>query len=152
MTDWRRALESVPQIRRFLLQNVRLTGRKLGVGSYGSVEEVEVDGLICAGKRIHEVLVDVSNEGIQLVAQKYVAECQLMSELRHPHIVLFLGLCFAEDSSLPILVMERLLMSLDDVLENSPNIPLGLKISMLADVLRGIIYLHSRRPSPIIHR
>ncbi len=147
MAARRRTLESIPEIRRFLLENVRPTGRALGVGSYGSVEEVEVNGLICAGKKIHEVLI---NEGV--TARKYVAECQLMSDLRHPHIVQFLGLCFLEDSSLPVLVMEKLMTSLDELLENTPNIPLGLKKSILADVVRGLIYLHSHKPSPIIHR
>ncbi len=80
---------------------MRPTGRALGVGSYGSVDEVEVDGLICAGKKIHEVLL---NAGAEFIAQKYVEECQLMSDMRHPHIVQFLGLCFLEDSALPVLV------------------------------------------------
>ncbi len=75
-----------------------------------------------------------------------------MSDMRHPHIVQFLGLCFLEDSALPVLVMEKLMTSLDDLLENTPNIPLGLKKSILADVARGLIYLHSRKPSPVIHR
>ncbi len=144
-----RTLQSIPEIRRFLLENVRPTGRTLGVGSYGSVDEVEVDGLICAGKKIHEMLI---NAGAQFIARKYVEECQLMSDLRHPHIVQFLGLCFLEDSSLPVLVMEKLMTSLDDLLENTPNIPLGLKKSILADVARGLIYLHGRKPSPVIHR
>ncbi len=149
MAAQRRRLESITEIRRFLLENVRPTGRELGVGSYGSVEEVEVDGLICAGKKIHEVLI---NEGVQIIAQKYVEECQLMSDLRHPHIVQFLGLCFLEDSSLPVLVIEKLMTSLDDLLESTPNIPIGLKRSILADVARGLIYLHSHKPSPVIHR
>ncbi len=152
MAEWRRVLESNPDIRRFLLDNVRSTGRELGVGSYGSGEEVEVNGLICAAKKIHALLVDSRFQGVQLSVDKYVAECQLMSDMRHPHIVQFLGLCFMEDSSLPLLVMERLVTSLDEVLENSPDIPLGRKISMLADVIKGLIYLHSRRPSPVIHR
>ncbi len=146
MAARRRTLES---IRRVLLENVRPTGRTLGVGSYGSVEEVDVDGLICAGKKIHEVLL---NAGAQTFAQKYVEECQLMSDLRHPHIVQFLGLCFLDDSALPVLVMEKLMTSLDDLLENTPNIPLDLKKLILADVARGLIYLHSRKPLPVIHR
>ncbi len=149
MAARRRTLESIPEIRCFLLENVRPTGRTLGVGSYGSVEEVEVDGVVCAGKKIHEVLI---NQGVEIIARKYVAECQLMSDLRHPHIVQFLGLCFLEGSSLPVLVMEKLMTSLDELLESTPNIPLSLKKSIMADVARGLIYLHGQKPSPIIHR
>ncbi len=114
------------------------------------MEEVEVDGMICAGKKIHEVL--IKYEGVEIVAHKYVVECQLMSDLRHPHIVQFLGLCFLEDSALPVLVMEKLMTSLDKLLKNTPDIPLGLKKLILADTARGLIYLHNRKPSPVIHR
>jgi len=39
--------------------------------------------------------------------------------LRHPHIVQFLGVCFLPGSRLPALVMERLMMSLGDLLETT---------------------------------
>ena len=80
--------------------------------------------LLCAGKKIHEVLLDVGNVGVKDIAAKYVQECQLMSDLRHPNIALFLGVCFLPNCQLPVLVMERLDGSLDDLLETVPNIPL----------------------------
>ena len=151
MAARRQALRNDPQLQRYIIPNVLLTGRQLGVGSYGSVEELEINSLICAGKRIHEMLIEPGNAGLQNIVRKYVEECRLLSDLRHPHIVQFLGVCFLPDSSLPVLVMERLLMSLDDLLENTPDIPLTLKRSMLADVSKGLVYLHNHS-SPIIHR
>ena len=74
-----------------------------------------------------------------------------MTELRHPNIVQFLGLCFLEGSALPVLVMERLDSSLDDLLETSPGLPLALKQSLLTDVARGLLYLHTCDP-PVVHR
>ena len=145
------ALQNDPQLKRYVILNVKRTGIKLGSGSYGIVEELEIKSLICAGKRIHESLIEAGNAGVQCIAGKYVQECQLMSDMRHPHIVQFLGVCFLPDSSLPVLVMERLLMSLDDLLKNIPDIPLAVKRSMLADVSKGLVYLHNRSP-PIIHR
>ena len=109
--------------------------------------QVEVNGLVCAGK----ILLDVGNVGVRDIAAKYVQECQLMSDLRHPNITLFLGLCFFPNCQLPVLVMERLDGSLDDLLETIPNIPLTLKRSMLEDVARGLLYLHKHDPH-IIHR
>ena len=110
-----------------------------------------MNGLVCAGKKIHEVLLDVGNVGVRDITAKYVQECQLMSDLRHPNITQFLGLCFLPDCQLPVLVMERLDGSLDDLLESVPNIPLALKRSMLEDVARGLVYLHNHDPK-IIHR
>ena len=71
--------------------------------------------------------------------------------MRHPHVVQFLGLCFLEGSTLPVLVMERLDGSLDDLLESTPGLPLPLKQSLLVDVVRGLLYLHTRNP-PVVHR
>ena len=85
------------------------------------------------------------------IVRKYLQECQLMSSLRHPNITLFLGLCFLPGTRLPLLVMERLETSLDDLLEHMPNLPLSLKRSVLEDVASGLLYLHER-PSPVIHR
>jgi serine/threonine protein kinase len=106
---------------------------------------------VCAGKKIHEILLDVGNVGVQEIATKYVQECQLMSELRHPNITQFLGLCFLPGCQLPVLVMERLDSSLDDLLETVPNIPLTMKRSILEDIARGLLYLHKHIPQ-IIHR
>ena len=110
-----------------------------------------MNGLVCAAKKIHDVLLEVGNIGVRDIAAKYVQECHLMSDLRHPNITLFVGLCFLPNCQLPLLVMERLDESLDDLLENVPNIPLSLKFSMLEDVARGLLYLHKHDPQ-IIHR
>ena len=106
---------------------------------------------MCAGKKIHEDLLDPGNEGVRDIAERHVQECQLMSDLHHPNITLFLGVCFLPNCQLPVLLMERLDGSLHDLLETVPNIPLALKRSMLEDVSRGLLYLHKHTPQ-IIHR
>ena len=93
-----------------------------------------------------------------------MVECRLMSTIRHPRIVQFLGVCFFPRSRLPALVMQMMSTSLHEVLdpetegreeredsENKPYIPLALKCSILCDVGQGLAFLHSRTP-PIIHR
>ena len=138
-----------------MLSNVQLTGTIIGVGAYGSVEEVAIPGAICAAKRIHDYLHDTSQLG-------FVRECQLMSTLRHPNIVQFLGVCLFPNSRLPALVMERLLTSLHDLLDPEiapspspdapkPFFPLSLKCSILHNVASGLAFLHEQSP-PIIHR
>ena len=74
-----------------------------------------------------------------------------MSSLRHPNITQFLGICFLPDTQLPLLVMELLETSLDELLEHVPNLPLSLKRCMLEDVTSGLLYLHDREPV-VIHR
>ena len=99
-----------------------------------SSPQVTYQQITCAGKRIHEALLDVENEGVPEMIQKYQQECQLMSSLRHPNIIQFLGLCFHPGTQLPLLVMELLETSLDDLLEHIPNLQLLLKCSILENV------------------
>ena len=81
------------------VKNVQTNRRQLGNGAYGSVEEVEMDGVICAAKRIYPVLIFANDEGVKRTRERFVQECIIMSKLRHPHIVQFLGVFFpsAED-------------------------------------------------------
>ena len=158
-------LRDIPELQQFLLPNVRLTGVRIGAGAYGSVEEVAVPGAVCAAKNIHEVFLDrseIPESEVRKSAAQFVRECQLMSTLRHPNIVQFLGVCFLPGSRLPTLVMERLLTSLHDLLDPEtdtppppdapkPFFPLSLKCSILHNVACGLAYLHERSP-PIIHR
>ena len=137
-------------LQKFLVRNVVRTRRELGVGAHGSVEELQADGMIYAGKKIHDALVEFSINNA-VVTQRFVEECQLMSDLRHPHVVQFIGVCFLSGSRLPVLIMEYLPENLDDLLEATSNIPLFQKRSILHDVALGLVYLHSHVP-PIIHR
>ena len=153
-------LRDHPELRPFLLSSARPTGTIIGSGSYGSVEEVAIPGAVCAAKKIHDFFQDprqMPREGIEKASTEFVRECQLMSTLRHPHIVQFLGVCFLPGSRMPALVMEKLATSLHDILDPEPEpptkpfIPVSLKRSVLHDVARGLSFLHSHSP-PIIHR
>ena len=62
-----------------MLPGVRPTGRQLGVASYGTVEELEVNGLVCADKRLHEALLEQGNAGVAEISRKYLSECQVTS-------------------------------------------------------------------------
>ena len=78
------------ELQQFLLPKVRLTGRRLGAGAYGSVEEVVIPGALCAAKKIYEVFLDrtqIPEEDIEKASRQFVTECPLMSTMRHPHIV-----------------------------------------------------------------
>ena len=168
------AFRNNPNLQQFMLTDVTSTDRILGTGSYGSVVEVskstssllglsniysimslilqvKYQHIVCAGKKLHEALLEAGNEGVPDLVHKYLHECQLMSSLRHPNITQFLGLCFLPNTRLPLLVMERLETSLDDVLVHVSSLTLSLKRSVLEDVASGLVYLHKREP-PVIHR
>ena len=152
-------LRDHPKLRPFVLSSVQLTGTTIGHGAYGSVEEVAIP--VCgAAKKVHDLLL-----GSPKITTQFAEELQLMSTLRHPNIVQFLGVCFFPSSRLPALVMERLLSSLHDLLDPETDdaqpppagprpltfFKIGLKCSVLHNVASGLAYLHERSP-PIIHR
>lgn len=157
----------------YSLEGVEPTGRRIGHGAYGNVEEVEVNGVVCAAKKVHRVLLHHSNDGVENFKQKFFSECVIMSKLRHPHIVQFLGVYFPSGQQmeaeglmersiggtpspqgllLPWLVMEKLPINLANFLERKEvPIPYSVKSSLLLDISRGLYYLHTHSP-PIIHR
>lgn len=139
-------------LREFLIENAVATGKKLGTGAYGEVLELLVDGtVLCAGKQLHAVLVDPLNIGTQASIARFSSECSLMSQVDHCNIVQFMGVCFVEPSAHPLLVMEKLDASLDEVLEKQAGIPHPLILSILLDITSGLVYLHEFTP-PIVHR
>ncbi len=143
-----------PALLPYILRNVKRPEDKpntLGAGSYGTVELLDINGVPCAGKLIHNSLIDGRFEGAGIFVEKFVQECDLMGKLRHPHIVQFLGLCVFPESALPVLVMEYLTTSLAALLMGNADIPLYLKLSFLYDVVSGLGYLHYCDP-PVIHR
>ena len=132
----------------FTLRQVRITENEFGRGSYAVVMELEYRGLKCAGKKLYRVLYDT---GIGHAARRYLEECHLLSQTRHPNIVQFLGVCFEEGSQFPILVMEFLPTNLTSCLERYGILPDEINFSILHDVSLGLVYLHGQTPI-IVHR
>ena len=70
---------------------------ELGRGSFGAVYEVKLNGLPCIAKGLHEILLglggnnQVADTDKQAIRQKFLKECILLSQLKHPNIVQFLG-------------------------------------------------------------
>ena len=67
-------------------------------------------GLKCAGKKIHEVLLEQGETNY--IVRHFEEECRILSTMRHPNIVQFLGVDFSENKIVPMLVMEFLPMNL----------------------------------------
>ena len=134
--------------RPFVLTSVRSTENELGRGSYAVVIELEYRGLKCAGKKLYRIL---HEQGIGHAATRYLEECHLLSQTRHPNIVQFIGVYFEERSDFPILVMELLPTNLTSCLDRYAVLPDEISYSILHHVALGLSYLHGQTPS-IIHR
>lgn len=52
---------TAPELEQFVVTNVQLTGRILGTGAYGSVEEVEIPGARVAAKKLHSQLINLGS-------------------------------------------------------------------------------------------
>ena len=94
---------------------------------------------------------NMANPGAERYVELFYKECTLLSELRHPHIVLFVGICFLPASRIPMLVMEKMRVDLENFLEDTPNIPISTKLSILHDVASGLVYLHYTITPGVIH-
>ena len=139
----------------FVLENVNglNSGEKKGSGAYGAVYEVTVKGVTCIAKRLHDILVTpVSPHERGAIQKKFAEECALLSKLRHPNVVHFVGVHYGKSANDLSLVMECLYTDLAKFLESSTiEIPLSIKLSILLDVSYGLLYFHTHTP-PIIHR
>lgn len=134
----------------FKLAGIQLTEHELGVGSYASVYEMNYLGLRCAGKKIHTLLLRQGG-GATYALRRFEEECRLLSRMRHPNIVQFLGVYFERGMQIPILVMEFLPANLTSCIEKKEVIYVQISYSILHDVALGLNYLHSQVPA-IIHR
>ena len=138
---------------RFQLEGVEGPGVEIGRGSYAVVEEYDFQGLSCVGKSIHQTLYDSAfARERETMLERFEGECEILSRLRHPHIVQFLGVHFKEGSPLPVLLMEQLDSTLAACVNRYGRLPDESCYSVLRDVAVGLRYLHGHTPSPIVHR
>lgn len=144
-------LRNARELQPYSLNGITCTTNCLGSGSFGYVIEVIHAGALCAGKVIHEGLIHSNGMAHQKIIRKIEYECRILSSLRHPNIVQFLGICFFEENYAPVLVMERLNANLEALLTQTSNLSIHAKIRVLLDVAKGLVYLHSHSP-PIVHR
>jgi tRNA A-37 threonylcarbamoyl transferase component Bud32 len=115
---------------------------KVGIGSSAAVFKARMHGTECAVKRLNLML---RNDEERL----FKAEVKMLLQLRHPNVVQFYGVSFANDDC--YLVTEYCERgSLFDFLQDKSNqLPYHLQLRMGADAARGLDFLHQRNT---IHR
>ncbi|XP_056850117.1 putative U-box domain-containing protein 53 isoform X1 [Raphanus sativus] len=117
---------------------------KIGKGAYGDVYKCKLRHTIAAVKVLH------SSENN--LSKQFDQEIEILSNIRHPHLVLLLGAC-PEHGTLVYEYMEN--GSLEDRLfqvNDSQPIPWFLRFRIAWEVASALIFLHKSKPTPIIHR
>ena len=127
---------------RSLAISVQDTGKELCRGAHSRILEVVYGGLRCRAKRIEP-------GSAEKVSESVVAACAVLSRLRHPNVVQFLGTQLVGEGS-PAIVTEYLLHSLGKVLERHGSLPELLTHSILRDAASALVYLHDLSP-PVAH-
>lgn len=113
-------------------------------GSYGEVFRGLWRGASVAIKKLHGA--DSAEEDVRSFAD----EIALLAMLRHPHIILFLGVCIEADS-LALITEYMDCGSLGDIIHQSGNeIPFVARVEFAAQAAAGMSYLHSCEP-PVLH-
>ena len=108
-----------PQYNLHCYQRVELfKTESLGSGLYGAVCKAMCDDLPCAAKILHPALQQFTVPGTAVnLLQRFEQECCLLSAIKHPHIVQYLGTYHDPESRLPVLLMELMDESLTRFLE-----------------------------------
>ena len=137
---------ALANLQQFVLKGVKGLDkrREKGRGSYGAVYEVELNRVPCIAKRLHDILVGkgqeepVSKAGKSEMLRRFCEECVLLSGLRHPNVVQFMGVHYGGSDEADIsLIMEYMHMDLEHCMKTYPDIPLPYKTSILRDVAYG---------------
>ncbi|CAO2838760.1 unnamed protein product [Amaranthus hypochondriacus] len=117
---------------------------KIGVGAFGTVYKCKLHHTTVAVKVLH------SKDSV--TNKQFVQELEILSTIRHPHLLLLLG-AVPEESCLVYEYMDH--GSLDDRLfrkNGKPPLPWYDRFRICCEVAGALAFLHSTKPRPIIHR
>lgn len=125
-------------------------GDSIGHGSFGSVFKAmhHETGMVIAVK---EVYIDVKRQPDEKLKVQLENEIDLMSSLRHPHIVSYYGCHWSDENHLQMYLEYMAGGSLSQVLSNFGPLKESLMARYTQQLLSGLEYLHTQNPY-ILHR
>ncbi|MED6137565.1 hypothetical protein PIB30_066147 [Stylosanthes scabra] len=117
---------------------------KIGEGGYGPVFKGVIDNT--------DVAIKAVRPDISYGERQFNQEVQVLSTIRHPHMVLLVGAC----PEFGCLVYEYMdYGSLEDRLfrkGNTPPIPWRIRFRIASEIATALLYLHQLKPEPLVHR
>ena len=125
-------------------EEVEVSSAILGTGAWGWVSEGMFRGKLVAVKRLHKQLVS------QFTVEHICREINIMAQLRHPNLVLFIAAVMDSEGG-PLIITEILSMSLRQASNQKLLRESSVKLSIFQDVAAALNYLHQHQ-EPIIHR
>lgn len=135
----------IEKIWRISSKDIEVTEEELGRGGWGLIRVGIFRGQKVAVKQLYYNIVQ------QSTVEMFHREINTMAKLRHPNLVLFIGAVLDHSSGSPLLIMEKLDMSLKQVYEASLLTDNMGKLLILRDVAAALCYLHCHE-AEIIHR
>ena len=104
---------------------------------------------LCAAKLLHPIFFQSNDPGVT-TRRMFQQECRFLNDMKHPHIVEYLGTSHDPHSGLLVLLMELCDESLTHFLEHSQQ-PLAfhIEVNLCHDIAQALAYIHSKE---IIHR
>ncbi|XP_041001384.1 U-box domain-containing protein 52-like [Juglans microcarpa x Juglans regia] len=150
----KRAVDALPQnnviYRRYSIDEIEKatdyfnSSLKIGEGGYGPVYKGLLDHTAVAIKILRPDL----SQG----QKQFQQEVEVLSSIRHPHMVLLLGAC-PEYGCLVYEYMDN--GSLEDRLfqkDSTPPISWPTRFRIAAEIASGLLFLHQTKPEPTVHR
>lgn len=120
-------------------------GPLIGQGAFGTVYRAKMSGKEVAVKRLNVQSVDADT------MEEFEQEISIMSNLRHPNVLLFIGAC-TQPGNLFIVSELMAMGSLQDLLfKKQISITFKQRLQILKEVALGMHWLHSLKP-PFLHR
>lgn len=123
-------------------EEIVISDRELGRGSWGYVKEATFRGHTVAAKCSHTEIISVYNSRL------FHREMVIASQCRHPNLLQFIGATLQGN---PIIITELMETSLRALLEQQALEHHHI-LPICRDVAMAINYLHSLSPDPVIHR
>ena len=123
-------------------KDIHLSQQQLGRGGWATVKVAEFRGVQVAAKCLHSIIISEHNR------QLFQREMNIAAQLRHPHLVQFIGATLEGE---PIILTELMSTSLRDILERRHLRETQIR-TISCHVALALNYMHQITPDPILHR